>query len=552
MSWNPNVEEALTAHVDGEDLAKARSLTDSTNGARLGPLLVRMGALSEDKYLDVFGEVAGIPVLPRDAPLPDELEVYQFARESPIAFDWLLEHEVVLWRTAAEIRVIAKDPENPLVQQTLHYFYGDGELELRWCLAANHHLDRLLSFMNQERAVEDLFRGGDHRLKELAEEAPVVELVNNVIAQATDARASDIHVEPGEAQFTVRLRVDGVLRTQLTQPIARFPAVASRIKLLAGLDIAERRLPQDGRFTAGAGLREMDIRVSTVPDTRGESIVLRLLPKQRDDLGLQFLGMEPDHLDTMVRWAKEANGIVLVTGPTGSGKSTTLYSILSEVDNTARKVITVEDPVESQLEGIVQIQTHAEIGYTFAAALRAILRQDPDVIMVGEVRDLETAEIAIQSALSGHLVLSTVHTNDAISTFTRLVDMGIEPYLVAAPLKGVQAQRLVRRLCKHCAEPGEPPVDAALPKIDIAQWKRAVGCERCQGTGYQGRVGIYEMLEVDAEIQRLITRSASPDEIREVAKARGFRTLLEDGLLKAARGETTVEEVYRVVNELSV
>lgn len=263
----------------------------------------------------------------------------------------------------------------------------------------------------------------------------MVELVNNVIAQATDARASDIHVEPGEAQFTVRLRVDGVLRTQLTQPIARFPAVASRIKLLAGLDIAERRLPQDGRFTAGAGLREMDIRVSTVPDTRGESIVLRLLPKQRDDLGLQFLGMEPDHLDTMVRWAKEANGIVLVTGPTGSGKSTTLYSILSEVDNTARKVITVEDPVESQLEGIVQIQTHAEIGYTFAAALRAILRQDPDVIMVGEVRDLETAEIAIQSALSGHLVLSTVHTNDAISTFTRLVDMGIEPYLVAAPLR---------------------------------------------------------------------------------------------------------------------
>ncbi len=545
---NVRVEAALAELVAEDDLVKARSLTE-TNATRLGPLLVRMGALSEEKYLEVFSDVACMLVLPRDRPLPDEQDVYGFAKEGPINFDWLLEHEVVLWESDQAIFAIAKDPANPLIQQTLQYFFD--ETELTWCLAANHHLDRFLSFMSQERAVEDLFAGGDLRLQELAEEAPVVELVNNVIAQATDARASDIHIEPGDGQFAVRLRVDGVLRVLLNQPIARFPAVASRIKLLAGLDIAERRLPQDGRFTQGTGAREMDIRVSTVPDTRGESIVLRLLPKHRDDLQLVGLGFEDDHLKTMVRWAGESNGMVLVTGPTGSGKSTTLYSTLKEVDNSSRKVITVEDPVESNIAGITQIQTHAEIGYSFAVALRAILRQDPDVIMVGEIRDLETAEIAIRAALSGHLVLSTIHTNDAISTFTRLVDMGIEPYLVAAPLKGVQAQRLVRRLCTHCSAPTSPP-QCVLPELAEANWQAGVGCDRCRGTGYNGRIGIYEMLDVDVEIQRLITANAAPDEIREVARHRGFRTLLEDGLEKAARGVTTAEEVFRVVNELSV
>ena len=545
---NFRVEAALTELVAEDDLVKARSLTD-TNATRLGPLLVRMGALSEEKYLEVFSDVAGMLVVPRDRALPDEQDVYRFAKAGPINFDWLLEHEVVLWESDQAVFAIAKDPANPLIQQTLQYFFDD--TKLTWCLSANHHLDRFLSFMSQERAVEDLFAGGDLRLQELAEEAPVVELVNNVIAQATDARASDIHIEPGDGQFAVRLRVDGVLRLLLNQPIARFPAVASRIKLLAGLDIAERRLPQDGRFTQGAGSREMDIRVSTVPDTRGESIVLRLLPKHRDDLQLKGLGLEDDHLKTMIRWAGESSGMVLVTGPTGSGKSTTLYSTLKEVDNSSRKVITVEDPVESNIAAITQIQTHAEIGYTFAVALRAILRQDPDVIMVGEIRDLETAEIAIRAALSGHLVLSTIHTNDAISTFTRLVDMGIEPYLVAAPLKGVQAQRLVRRLCPHCSTPTSPP-QGALPEVAEANWRASVGCTRCQGTGYNGRVGIYEMLDVDVEIQRLITANAAPDEIREVARRRGFRTLLEDGLKKAARGETTAEEVFRVVNELSV
>ena len=548
MGWNLRVEAALTEHVDGDDLAKARSLTDA-NETLLGPLLVRMGALSEDKYLDVFGDVAGIPVLPRDEPLPDEIDAYLYAKNGPINFDWLLEHGVVLWEANGYVFVMAKDPGRPLVHQTLDYFFEKDQL--KWCLTANHHLDRLLSFMSQERAVENLFKTGDHGLLELAEEAPVVELVNNVIAQATEARASDIHIEPGEGQFAVRLRVDGVLRLQLTQPIARFPAVASRIKLLAGLDIAERRLPQDGRFTHGTGMREMDVRVSTVPDTRGESIVLRLLPKRRDDLRLKGLGLEADHLQTMMRWAGESNGMVLVTGPTGSGKSTTLYSTLNEVDNSSRKVITVEDPVESNIDGITQIQTHAEIGYSFAVALRAILRQDPDVIMVGEIRDLETAEIAIQAALSGHLVLSTLHTNDAISTFTRLVDMGIEPYLVAAPLKGVQAQRLVRRLCQHCAMPTTPP-QGVVAKVPQPSWRRSVGCDRCQGTGFSGRVGIYEMLDVDVELQRLVTANAAPDAIREVARRRGFRSLLEDGMLKAARGETTAEEVFRVVSELSL
>ena len=254
-------------------------------------------------------------------------------------------------------------------------------------------------------------------------------------------------MEPSEEQFAVRMRVDGVLHTRLTQPVERFPAVASRIKLVSGIDIAERRLPQDGRITARVSGREMDIRVSTVPCAFGESIVLRMLAKERDELALKNLGMAPDHLGMFRGWMHASNGIVLVTGPTGSGKSTTLSAALEEVDDGIKKIITVEDPVEYQMPSITQIQTHAEIGYTFARALRAILRQDPDVIMIGEMRDLETAEIAIRSALTGHLVLSTVHTNDAIASFTRLVDMGVEPFLVAAPVRGVQAQRLVRKVC---------------------------------------------------------------------------------------------------------
>ena len=389
--------------------------------------------------------------------------------------------------------------------EVLTHFYPTEDVCFH--VAANHHIDRLVEAVRKERAMEGLFSGDVARqLREMAEEAPIIELVNNLLAQAVDVDASDIHVEPAEESFVVRMRVDGVLHTRLTQPLDRFPAVASRIKLIAGIDIAERRLPQDGRISRRISGREMDIRVSTVPCALGESIVLRMLAKEREELILENLGMEADHLALFRSWFQSTNGIVLVTGPTGSGKSTTLAAALQEADDGVKKIITVEDPVEYQMPGIVQIQTHAEIGYTFARALRAILRHDPDVIMIGEIRDLETAEIAIRSALTGHVVLSTVHTNDAIASFTRLIDMGVEPFLVAAPVRGVQAQRLVRRVCSHCAEPAchRPRISTrsspnCRPSLVGDGWVQAPGCDHCQHTGYRGRTGIYELAPMSAD-----------------------------------------------------
>ena len=323
------------------------------------------------------------------------------------------------------------------------------------------------------------------------------------------------------------------------------------------MDIAERRLPQDGRVTARVSGREMDVRVSSLPGVHGESIVMRLLPKERTELRLDNLGMLDDHLEMTRAWMREAHGIVLVTGPTGSGKSTTLYSALAAADDGKRKIITVEDPVEFQLPGITQIQTHAAIGLTFAHALRSILRQDPDVVMIGEIRDLETAEIAIQAALTGHLVLSTLHTNDSISAFTRLIDMGVEPFLVATPIKAVQAQRLVRRLCPHCARSAEAPagLDAAFDALArrvlggaVPAWRQPVGCARCLGTGYLGRIGIYELVPISATLRAMITARASAAEMTAQARSEGWRMLRDDGFLKAHQGITTVEEVLRVTS----
>ena len=389
-------------------------------------------------------------------------------------------------------------------------------------------------------------------LRELAEEAPVIELVNNILAQAMDQRASDIHIEPEEQLFHVRMRTDGILHTRMTLPSSRYPAVASRVKLISGMDIAERRLPQDGRLSVRVSGQEVDVRVSAVPAVHGESIVLRLLPKERQDLSLERLGFSRRDLDLFRAWAREPNGIVLVTGPTGSGKSTTLYATLEEMNQRDRKMITVEDPVEYEVGGVTQIQANAEIGYTFARALRAILRQDPDVIMIGEIRDLETAEIAVQSALTGHLVLSTLHTNDAVSAFTRLVDMGVEPFLVATSVRAVQAQRLVRQLCKHCSQPTEvlPAVARLLEHIEDTDlepdWRKPVGCVKCQGTGYRGRLGIYELVDVSSEMQELIISGATAEKMRALATEQGGRSLREDGLLKARAGHTSVEEVVRV------
>ena len=560
-AWNggaalaKRLDELLVERNDVQqaDIDKALQI-QRTVGGRLGPLLVRTGAISEDLLLRRLAEQQGARYLRSTDELPDSLDVYQFMAESPIKLDWFLDHAVLMWKQDEALCCIARDILDHSLRATLTYFYPRERVTL--CLAANHQIDRLLDFVRKERAIEDLYSGDSARqLREMAEEAPIIELVNNLLSQAVEAGASDIHVEPAEEQFAVRMRVDGVLHTRLTQPVERFPAVASRIKLISGIDIAERRLPQDGRISTRIAGREMDIRVSTVPCAFGESIVLRLLAKERDDLTFGNLGMEEDHLGLFGNWLHTNNGIVLVTGPTGSGKSTTLAAGLQEVDDGIKKIITVEDPVEHQMPNITQIQTHAEIGYTFARALRAILRQDPDVIMIGEIRDLETAEIAIRSALTGHLVLSTVHTNDALSSFTRLIDMGVEPFLVVAPVRGVQAQRLVRRACPRCARPAEPPplLGARLEGIPRRllgdRWVRAEGCDACRHTGYSGRTGIYELVPVSAELQELIVNGAKLNDLKALARRQGHRTLLQDGLIKASHGHTTGEEITRLALE---
>ena len=548
--------EMLTARglVSSEDVEKALKIQAAVGG-RVGALLVRIGAVSEDQLLQVLAEQLGVVYLRNTEDLPDNLLVFQFMSQGPIKLDWFIDHSVLLWELGQdgdqELCCLAQDILDHGLTEILNYFYP--QRPVRFFISANHQLDKLLDFVRKERAIEQLFSPGNARqLREMAEEAPVIELVNNMLAQAVDVNASDIHVEPGEENFTVRLRVDGVLHTRLTQPADRFPAVASRIKLISGVDIAERRLPQDGRITTRISGQELDIRVSTVPCVHGESIVLRLLPKNREELELRNLGMETDHLEMFRSWLQVNNGIVLVTGPTGSGKSTTLYSALEDSNDGINKILTVEDPVEYQIPGITQIQAHAEIGYTFARALRAILRQDPDVIMIGEIRDLETAEIAVQSALTGHLVLSTVHTNDAVSSFTRLIDMGIEPFLVAAPIRGVQAQRLVRKVCSHCSEPATVPKSilsqlAELPdELTGSAWRTSKGCKVCHNSGFNGRMGIYELVPMSSELQDMIVAGGTLNEMKALVQRQGHRTLYQDGLIKASRGETTLEEVTRL------
>lgn len=526
-------------------------------GGRIGALLMRVGAVSEDSLLDALGAQLELPLLGRELALPDEGAIRDGALANGISVDWMLDQQALLWEDAEGVWwCAARDAQAPALAESLRFLLG--ARALRHCLVRAQDLERSLDALARLHEGSRGDGDGDVRhLREMAEEAPVVELVNNLMAQAVEQRASDIHYEPDEKQFAVRFRIDGVLYSRLQLPRDRFNAVASRLKLISGMDIAERRLPQDGRMSTRVSGKDMDIRVSALPGVHGESIVMRLLPKERRDLRLDRLGMLPDHLELMQAWTREAHGIVLVTGPTGSGKSTTLYAALAAANDGLKKMITVEDPVEFQLSGVTQIQTHSEIGLNFAHVLRSVLRQDPDVVMIGEIRDLETAEIAIQAALTGHLVLSTLHTNDSISAFTRLVDMGVEPFLVATPIKAVQAQRLVRRLCPQCARPALPPsgLEASFPALvtrvlgDVAaNWREAVGCAHCLHTGYHGRLGIYELVSISPRMREMITAGTAVSAMVEQARAEGFRLLREDGLLKAWQGLTSVEEVLRVTS----
>ena len=408
-------------------------------------------------------------------------------------------------------------------------------------LAQDLDLSRLLQEIPR---IQDLLESQD--------DAPVIRLINALFTQALREGASDIHIEPFETRLVVRLRVDGTLRDLIEPARSLHGAIVSRVKIMAQLDIAEKRLPQDGRITLRVAGKPVDVRVSTIPTGHGERVVLRLLDKQAGRLDLTRLGMDEPTLAHIDRLIREPHGIVLVTGPTGSGKTTTLYAALSRLDATALNIMTVEDPIEYALDGISQTQVNTRIEMSFARALRTILRQDPDVVMIGEIRDLETAQIAVQASLTGHLVFATLHTNDAVSAVTRLVDMGVEPFLLASSLIGVGAQRLVRRLCLECRKPfaadaaqlralGLAPTDGTLYS--------AQGCSACSGSGYRGRTGIYELLTVDDDLRRLIHDRASEQTLRAHVTSRGMRSLRDDGMRWAAQGVISLEEVVRVTRE---
>lgn len=546
--------------INARDLDKAL-VAQQQMGGRLGALLMRAGALSETQLLQALHQQLKLPLLVDHLPAPESEHLRAATEQTGVDVGWLLQSEAVLWLREDQLYCLAEDPFAPLLNEWL---MRQVPQPVQFVLARRHQLEAALMTLKGQwqEQQDDIPDAHDVRqLRELAEEAPVVELVNNILSMALEERASDIHIEPEPETFEIRYRIDGVLHSRRTLPKQRYYAVASRLKLVSGIDIAERRLPQDGRIGLRINGQDLDVRVSSLPGVHGESIVMRLLPKEREELRLERLGFLNDHLQQMRALARRPHGIILVTGPTGSGKSTTLYATLDESNDGQRKIITVEDPVEVQMPHLTQVQVHSDIGLNFARALRSILRQDPDVIMIGEIRDLETAEIAVQSALTGHLVLSTLHTNDALSAFTRLVDMGIEPFLAATPVIAVQAQRLVRRLCSHCREPAIAPARyasqaaqwsrKALGKEEPEQWHQAKGCPHCQHTGYRGRLGVYELVEVSDAMRDLVLRNASLPEMREQSRQEGYRDMFLDGLIKARAGLTTVEEVLRVTSLMS-
>lgn len=435
-----------------------------------------------------------------------------------------------------------------VLQQPVVFRLGEGD-EVRRLI---RHWRATLSPTIDAHA-DDLFVSGfedDEELKDLASEAPIIRLVNHLFARALDLNASDIHFEPNEEHLDVRCRVDGIMHRIERLPARISTAVASRLKLMARMDIGEKRLPQDGRIDYRIGSKQLDLRVSTLPGVHGESIVLRILDRSDTAVSLQQLGMPDNLLATYQSLVSQPHGMMLITGPTGSGKTTTLYATLEKINDHKTKIITVEDPVEYQLDGITQIQANAAIGLSFAAGLRSIVRQDPDVIMVGEIRDHETAEIAIESALTGHLVFSTLHTNDAAGAITRLQDMGVEGYLISSSLLGVQAQRLVRRICRDCGQSHKITDDEAhVLKINAADFpdaRKGPGCERCGGTGYRGRIGLYELLVMSDAIRHEIAIGSDANVIRAQAIREGMKTLRQDALEKLAAGLTTPEEVVRV------
>ncbi len=542
-----------------EDLRKVRKLQQE-RGERLERLLLDLGFISEDDLQPLLSAYLGVPMVGKkefpSEPVPLGRLNLKYLRRAKV---------LPLAQVNGTLTVAMADPGDEYALQGLAVATG---LEIEPCLARERDiLEKLESAYGNggpdgksgsgEGADGDLeFLSDDEEdvdhLRDLASEAPVIRLVNQVINRAVEQRASDIHVEPFENELKVRYRIDGVLHDVETPPRRLTAAIVSRIKIMAKLNIAERRLPQDGRIKLRMMGKEIDLRVSTLPTLYGESVVLRILDRSSIVVNLEALGFPEDTLRAFEEVIRRPYGMILVTGPTGSGKTTTLYGALDKINSPDKKIITIEDPVEYQLFGVNQIHVKPSIGLTFASGLRSIVRQDPDVIMVGEIRDAETAEIAIQAALTGHLVFSTLHTNDASGAVSRLLEMGIESYLLASALLGVLAQRLVRRVCRNCARPAELDV-VVLREMggagDDVQAVEGAGCEQCAHTGYRGRSGIYELLPVTDTVKGLVLERASSGMIKDAAVKQGMRTLRDDGWRNVRTGVTTVSEIVRVTQE---
>ena len=574
--------------VGAEGLAEGLA-AQHLEGERIGETLVRLKHCSEWDVCRALAQQFGLSARENIeiGDVQDELVErlpIQYARAAT-ALPWKLDQQFGL------LQVFAADPLRLLDLDDLCQVYGAADLQVTLMPRStvldliNRVYARRTKDVDLEKKDEDYAEEDEDILHASAEDAPIIRFVNSLIFNASKEKASDIHIEPGDKEIMVRNRVDGVLHEVKRAPKAHLPSIIARVKIMAGLNIAEKRLPQDGRIRRKIAGKEVDMRVATVPTAHGERVTIRLLDKSAVMLNLDSIGIGADHLRLIRDVIHRPHGIFLVTGPTGSGKTTTLYSALSEINKPDLNILTVEDPVEYQLAGISQVQVQSKINLTFAAGLRSFLRHDPDVIMVGEIRDVETAEIAIQASLTGHLVLSTIHTNDSATGITRLVDMGVQPFLVASSLVALQAQRLVRRVCTHCAEPYRPTaaeieevgIDAAaffaggqplkVPMRDehgavipitasgsrklppMGHIFRAAGCEKCHGSGYSGRTGLYEVLTVTEEIRRLAIRNADSGQIKAAALAQGMRTLRDDGALKVVAGITTLDEVARVTAE---
>lgn len=552
--------------VTKADIDQARRLQVETGGL-FSHALLRLGAISEDDLLAAESQLYGLPQL-KITDLPQDETLYVSAREKlEISLDWLSSRQAIIWQDSQDdtkIGLIAANPLDSELNETAEVQAHAAACSLCLYIAPRQIIETALdrqSLGGIKSGSSDNYEGNDaQRLREMAEEAPVIDFVNQIFSEALKDKASDIHIEPFEDRFDVRFRVDGVLNLKQTRPKGQFDAVASRVKLLSGMDIAERRLPQDGRQTIRFAGQDIDLRVSSLPGSWGESLVLRLLTKDSELPDLEALGLEGRSGGVFQSLLSQPNGVILVTGPTGSGKSTTLYRGLQGLNDGIKKIITIEDPVEYDMDGIIQIQTNANIGYDFAKGLRAILRQDPDIIMVGEIRDGETATIAAQAALTGHLVLSTLHTNSALAAIARLIDIGLEPFMITSAVRGLAAQRLVRKICAHCSVPAKDP-DAYESKLwaligeghdlsrtltGAAAWRDAQGCEHCGQTGYTGRLAIFEVARMTDDLAEGVQRGDNLQTLMITARKDGFLTLLEDGLLKARRGDTSLTEIMRV------